>query len=110
MAIGALDAAMFAGKRKPRPTVVVELRRNPASTAVAVSANRGFSGLGELPEVKLLVAFFAFAGGGLEIHLLQRNVRPRRLVALDARCSAVRAEQREAFHGVREVHVFPGFH
>lgn len=70
MASGALDAAMFAGKRKPRPTVVVELRRNPPCTAVAVSTSRDFVGLGELPEVKLLVASLAFAGGGLEIHLL----------------------------------------
>ena len=100
---------MFARKRKPGPTVVVELRRNPAHTAVAVSASRGFVGLGELPQVKLLVTSLALAGGGMEIHLLQRNVWPRRLVTLDARRGAVRPEQRKAFHVVREVHVFPGF-
>lgn len=92
MAIGALDASMFTGKRKPRPAVVVELCRNPPRTAVAVSASRGFVSLGELSEMKLLVAPLAFTRSGMEIHLLQRGVWPRRLVALDARRGAVRSE------------------
>lgn len=70
VASGALNVAVFAGKRIPRLPVVIELCRSPPRWAVAVNANRDSIGPGELPEVILLVALFAFAGGGLEVHLL----------------------------------------
>lgn len=70
MASTALYGAVFARKRKPRSSVVIEPRRNPLGGGVAVSTGRDSVGPGELPEVNLLMASLAFAGGGLEVHFL----------------------------------------
>ncbi len=69
VASGALQVAVFAGKREARPPVVVELRWNPARAAVTISADRDPVGPGELREVMLLVTAFALFGSGLEVHL-----------------------------------------
>src|SRR5512146_3556373 len=96
VALGTLEAAVLAGKRERGPPVMIESRRRPAGRVVTVGADRGAVGPRELPQMNFLMALLALLGGGLEVHFFERNFRPRRLVALDARRGSVLADPRKA--------------
>ena len=105
VAFGARHVRMASRQGKVGACVVVECRRNPMLSGVAVPA-MGFGVLGrKLPVVRVLVAGFALLRCSLE----SRRIFRRGLVTIAANDGAVRSKQGEfRFAVVKPVDVRPG--
>lgn len=89
----AAHVAMDALQWKRRPLVVIEQRRLPLRAVVAVRARRNvIRRPGKLRTVHVLVALFTLERRALEVHILEVGTHIRRLVAVDAGHSPVRAD------------------
>lgn len=68
MAVATLHVLMRAAQWKSGPLLVIEKRRLPLHTVVAIGAGSGFS-LGKLLSVDVFVAILAKHGSSFEIHV-----------------------------------------
>jgi len=96
---------MRATQREFGPLVVIKERWLPLVAVVTFNALRDTS-LGELFPVNIFVAVLALGGSGFEVHIDQLRFQTWRLVAIDAGCHTVCAEQREPGLGVIESRQF----
>ena len=80
---------------------MVEQRGLPLGAIVTLRARRRGS-FGKLLPVDIFVAVFAFGRRRLEIHINELRPQIRRLVAIDTRGGAMRAQQRKRRLGVIE--------
>ena len=74
--------------------VVIKQRRLPFHAAVTLGAARN-SGLCELRAMHVLVAVLTLRWSSFEIHIQQPGFKIWRLMAIDARGSVVRAQERK---------------
>ena len=83
---------------------MIKQRRLPLRTVVAIGTGRDVIRCpGKLQSVCILVALLAFHRSCREIRIGQLSAHVRRLVAVDARHRAVRANQYELCLGVIEL-------
>ena len=107
---GATHVAMHPLKRERGAGVVIEKRRLPLGTVVAVGARRRAICLGELRAMNISMAAFTGSRRGFEVGVRQLGLEIRRLVAIDAGHGAMRSDQWERGLGMVEAReFFPGF-
>lgn len=103
---GAAHVLMRASQSELRPLVVIKQRRFPFHAVVTLGAARN-SGLCELVRMHVLMAVLTLHRSRFEIDIQQVRFKIWRLVAVDARRSAVRTQQREFRLRVIESGEFP---
>lgn len=91
---GAAHVLMRASQCEVRALVVIKQRRFPLHAVVTLGAARN-SGLCELVRMHVLMAVLTLHRSRFEIDIQQVRFKIWRLVAVDARRSAVRTQQRE---------------
>lgn len=106
----AAHVAMHALKREGGAGIVIEQRRLPLGTVVAVGARRRAICFGELRAMNIGMAAFTAGGRGFEVGIHQFGFKIRRFVAIDAGHGAMRSDQWESGFGMVEAReFFPGF-
>ena len=103
---GAAHVLMRASQCEVRTLVVIKQRRFPFHAVVTLGAPRN-SGLCELVRMHVLMAVLTLHRSSFEIDIQQVRFKIWRLVAVDARRSAVRTQQREFRLRVIESGEFP---
>ena len=91
---GAAHVLMRASQCEVRALVVIKQRRFPFHAVVTLGAARN-SSLCELVRMHVLMAILTLCRGSFEIYIQQPGFKTWRLVAVDARRSAMRTQQRE---------------
>lgn len=94
MALFATCSLVGALQRERRSLVMIEQRRLPLRAVVARYAI-GYTVLGKLFSMDILVALLALGRRGLEINVGQLGFHVRRLVAIRAGSGPMRTDQRE---------------
>jgi len=102
VAIGAFHVRVHALQRKGGAPVVIEERGFPLGAVVALGARRHVSPC-ELLAVRIFVALLALFGRSFKVDVHHRGFEVRRLVAIDARGGAMRAQQRKSSFRVIEL-------
>jgi len=103
---GAAHVLVRATQCERSTLVVIKQRRFPFHAVVTLGAARN-SGLCELVRMHVLMAVLTLHGSGFEIDIQQVGFKIWRLVAIDARRSAMRAQQSEFRLRVIESREFP---
>lgn len=103
---GAAHVLMRASQCEGSSLIVIKQRRLPFHAVVALGAACDF-GLRELLTMDVLVAILTLHRSGFEIDIQQVGFKVWRLVAVDARRSAMRAQEREFRLRVIESREFP---
>ena len=103
---GAAHVLMRASQCEVRPLLVIKQRRFPFHAVVTLRAARS-SGLCELVRMHVLMAVLTLHRSRFEIDIQQVRFKIWRLVAVNARRSAVRTQQRELRLRVIESGEFP---
>ena len=95
VAIGAFHVRVHTLQREGGAPVVIKERRSPLGAVVALGARRDVSPR-ELLAVRIFVALLALFGCGFKVDVHHCGFEIRRLVAIDARGDAMRAQQWES--------------
>ncbi len=96
-------------QRKAGTRLMIEQRWFPLQTVVTIGTRSDLGAVSKLGAVGIFVALLTLAGRRLEIRLHQLGTQVRRLVAINARGSAMRAQQGERRFGVIEgAEITPG--
>ena len=91
----AAHSLMGPSEREGSAPLMIEERRLPSGGIVAIGARRNPIDLRELGAMNVLMTLFTFSGRRLEVRINQLGLHIGWLVAVNARRSSMRPQQRE---------------